>query len=348
MAAEGVALTETAVLVRTNAQLPAIEDALTRAEIGFTVRGARFFERREVREARQLMKRAGLEETGEGLSAAVERLFVERMGLDDVAAYAGTEGRERAASLELLLRIVEDLAEADPGLTIGAVLAEFDRRHEAEAAASAEGVSLLTYHRAKGLEWEAVYLPTLDEGTLPIRQAKEADEIAEERRLLYVGITRARRHLTLSSSSRKPSRFLEAFEAPRPARGRSAGGAAGRVRVLPGAPVATAAAPDERLLDALRRWRRERATADAVPAYVVFHDTTLAEIAGVRPRSLPALRRVRGMGPLKLERYGEEILAVIDGAGEAYDEARGSAEDLLDQSAPRGGRQWQRDELHDR
>jgi len=350
MAAEGVALTETAVLVRTNAQLPAIEDALTRAEIGFTVRGARFFERREVREARQLMKRAGLEETGEGLSAAVERLFVERMGLDDVAADAGSEGRERAASLELLLRIVEDLAEADPGLTIGAVLAELDRRHEAEAAASAEGVNLLTYHRAKGLEWEAVYLPALDEGTLPIRQAKEADEIAEERRLLYVGITRARRHLTLSSSSRKPSRFLEAFEVPRPARRRSASGAtsADRVRVLPGAPVATAAAPDERLLDALRRWRRERATADAVPAYVVFHDTTLAEIADLRPRSLPALRRVRGMGPLKLERYGEEILAVIDGTGEAYDEARGRAEDLLDESAPRGGRQWQRDELHDR
>jgi DNA helicase-2/ATP-dependent DNA helicase PcrA len=296
------------------------------------------------------MKRAALEETGEGLSAAVERLFVERMGLDDVAADAGSEGRERAASLELLLRIVEDLAEADPGLTIGAVLAELDRRHEAEAAASAEGVNLLTYHRAKGLEWEAVYLPALDEGTLPIRQAKEADEIAEERRLLYVGITRARRHLTLSSSSRKPSRFLEAFEVPRPARRRSASGAtsADRVRVLPGAPVATAAAPDERLLDALRRWRRERATADAVPAYVVFHDTTLAEIADLRPRSLPALRRVRGMGPLKLERYGEEILAVIDGTGEAYDEARGRAEDLLDESAPRGGRQWQRDELHDR
>jgi superfamily II DNA helicase RecQ len=51
-----------------------------------------------------------------------------------------------------------------------------------------------------------------------------------------------------------------------------------------------------------------------VPAYVVFHDTTLAAIADERPRSLPALRRIRGMGPMKLERYGGEILAVIDGA----------------------------------
>jgi superfamily II DNA helicase RecQ len=73
--------------------------------------------------------------------------------------------------------------------------------------------------------------------------------------------------------------------------------------------------PDDRLLEGLRRWRRERASVDGVPAYVVAHDTTLADIANARPRSLPALRRVRGMGPTKLERYGAEILAVIEGAG---------------------------------
>jgi DNA helicase-2/ATP-dependent DNA helicase PcrA len=202
------------------------------------------------------------------------------------------------------------------------VLAEFDSRQAAESAASADGVNLLTYHRAKGLEWDAVYLPALDEGVLPIRQAKEADEVAEERRLLYVGITRARRFLALSSSSRRPSRFLAALDPAKPkaarpagAGGRAAAGraAAGRVRVLPGAPIAAAVAPDERLLEALRRWRRERASEDGVPAYVVFHDTTLVEIADSRPRTLPALRRIRGMGPTKLERYGAEILAVIVG-----------------------------------
>jgi DNA helicase-2/ATP-dependent DNA helicase PcrA len=317
--AEGVAPAETAVLVRTNAQLPAIEDALTRAGIAFTVRGGRFFDRREIREALRLLRRDPPSETGDALVAAVERLFVERMGLDDVAADAGSEGRERAASLELLLSIVEDLAKADASLGIDAVLAEMDRRGAAEAEGSAGGVNLLTYHRAKGLEWDAVYLPALDEGTLPIRQAKEAEEVAEERRLLYVGITRARRFLVLSSSSRKPSRFLDAIAPPR-AGSRTAVAAARRgagVRVLPGAPIATAAAPDDSLLEALRIWRRARASADGVPAYVVFHDTTLAEIADVRPRSLPALRRVRGMGPTKLDRYGPEILAVIEGAGEA-------------------------------
>ena len=317
VSAAGVAQTETAVLVRINAQLPAIEDALTRATIGFTVRGQRFFDRREIREALHLLRRARPAETGDALVAAVEQLFVKQMGLDDVAADAGQEGRERAASLELLLGIVEDLASADPELTIDAVLAEMDRRHESEAAGSTEGVNLLTYHRAKGLEWDAVYLPAIDEGMLPIRQAKEAAEIAEERRLLYVGITRARRFLALSSSSRRPSRFLAEVEparSPRSPRSTAARGE-GRVRVLPGAPIATPVIPDDSLLEALRRWRRERAAADAVPAYVVAHDTTLAEIADVRPRSLPALRRVRGMGPAKLERYGPEILAVIEGAG---------------------------------
>src|ERR1035437_1192224 len=313
----GVAATETAVLVRMNAQLPAIEDSLTRAAIGFTVRGVRFFDRREVREARQLLRRVRPPETGGGLVGAIERLFVGKMGLDDVAADAGQEGRERAASLELLVGIVEDLANADPELTIDAVLDELDRRHAAEGAASTDGVNLLTYHRAKGLEWDAVYLPALDEGTLPIRQAKDDEEVAEERRLLYVGITRARRFLAVSSSSRKPSRFLAALDPAKPKVARPAGtggrAAAGRVRVLPGAPLPVAAAPDDRLLEALRRWRRERASEDAVPAYVVFHDTTLVEIDDSRPRTLPALRRIRGMGPVKLERYGAEILAVIKG-----------------------------------
>src|SRR5450830_1881839 len=126
VAAAGVTLTETAVLVRINAQLPAIEDALTRAGIGFNVRGRRFFDRREVREALRLLRHAQLADTGDALVSALERLFVEKMGLDDVAADAGQEGRERAASLELLIGIVTDLAAADPALTIDAVLADFD------------------------------------------------------------------------------------------------------------------------------------------------------------------------------------------------------------------------------
>jgi DNA helicase II / ATP-dependent DNA helicase PcrA len=304
VAAAGVAPAETAVLVRVNAQLPEIEAALTRAGIAFTVRGMRFFDRREIRDALHLLRRHETAATGGDLHAEIEKQFMSRLGLDDVAADAGAEERERAASLELLLGIVEDLAAANAGATLADVLAELDRRREAEAETSADGVNLLTYHRAKGLEWDAVYLPALDEGLLPIRQAKSDEEVAEERRLLYVGITRARRFLALSSSGRKQSRFLEALEPPRPKPVRT-------VRILPSAPIVGRAVADTTLLDALRAWRRERASADGVPAYVVAHDTTLIEIDDVRPHTLPALRRVKGMGPAKVERYGPEIIAIV-------------------------------------
>jgi DNA helicase-2/ATP-dependent DNA helicase PcrA len=150
---------------------------------------------------------------------------------------------------------------------------------------------LLTLHGAKGLEFEAVFIPRLEEKELPIRQAKKPGEIAEERRLFYVGLTRAKRQLALTWSG-KPSRFL------------------GELRIAAARP-ARAAEPDDPLYAALKRWRLERATADDLPAYVVFHNSTLAEIAGRRPRDLSELSTVPGVGPTKLERYGDEVLAVL-------------------------------------
>ena len=165
---------------------------------------------------------------------------------------------------------------------------------------------LLTYHRAKGLEWDAVFLPALEEGVLPIRHAKEDDEIAEERRLLYVGITRARTHLALSWAAR---RTAATPVARRPTVS---------LPLVPprGLGEATDGTGDEdgterHLLEALQLWRRERARADGVPAYVVAHDATLVEIAADRPRTRTALERVKGMGPVKVERYADEILAAV-------------------------------------
>jgi DNA helicase-2/ATP-dependent DNA helicase PcrA len=334
---EGIGAGEIAILVRINAQLPELEQALTRAGIPFRVRGQRFFERREVKEARRLLAgaAAGTGSRGRPVIATVRALLVERLGFGMDADAAGDEARERQASLELILRIVEDLASADASATIEAVVAELDRRDAEEAAGSATGVNLLTYHRAKGLEWDAVFLPALEEGLLPIRQAKEPAAIEEERRLLYVGITRARRHLALSwaarrvgqagkEGNRKPSRFLDALEGER-GRARTAApgtstGVAGRIAALEplsGASTGTAGGDAERqLLEALQRWRRDRARADAVPAYVVAHDAMLFAIAEARPQSITALSRVKGMGPMKLERYGEDLLAIVGRAEE--------------------------------
>ncbi|MGH2445534.1 MAG: HRDC domain-containing protein [Candidatus Limnocylindria bacterium] len=154
---------------------------------------------------------------------------------------------------------------------------------------------------------DAVFLPQLEEGTLPIRQsASEADALAEERRLLYVGITRARRHLVLSwalGSRARPSRFIAEL---RP-------GAVARPRGRPsdGSASFDLSAADEPLLQRLIEWRRERARTDGVPAYVVADNKTLAAIAVQRPSDEVELLGVAGIGQRKVATYGEEILTLV-------------------------------------
>jgi DNA helicase-2/ATP-dependent DNA helicase PcrA len=295
----GMAPSEIAVLVRINAQLPPIEEALTRASVPYTVRGQRFYQRNEVREARRLLRGAEIAATGNALVVALRDLFKKRLGYEADAETVGEDARERAASLDLLLTIAADLVEANADAGAADLTAELDKRDAAEADAQGVGVNLSTYHRAKGLEWDAVFLPQVDEGTLPIRQAKTDEQVAEERRLLYVGVTRARTHLAISSS-RKPSQFLAEM---RPQ----------ILRIIPqaGGPAPRADSANTGLLEALQLWRRDRAKRDGMPAYVIAHDSTLHEIAAARPTTVAALRRVKGMGPVKLDTYGAEILAVI-------------------------------------
>jgi ATP-dependent DNA helicase RecQ len=79
-------------------------------------------------------------------------------------------------------------------------------------------------------------------------------------------------------------------------------------------PAIRTAAPadvDEGLVERLRGWRLERSQEDAVPAYVVLHDTTLRELAAVRPRTRGELAGIKGLGPMKVERYGDDLLAVL-------------------------------------
>jgi DNA helicase-2/ATP-dependent DNA helicase PcrA len=322
----GTPATEVAVLVRINAQVPPIEAALTKARIPFRVRGQRFFERPEVRDALRLLRRlatgAGAADAPRGsqLLAALDARLRADLGFEGDTASGpslggGAEARERTANLALVLEIAGEAVAARHDIDVAGLAADFDARAAAEAEGSGDGVNLLTFHRAKGLEWDAVLLPQLEEGTLPIRQADSDEEIAEERRLLYVGLTRARRHLSLSwaerrEARRRPSRFLAALE-DRPARS----SAAGRVTVLPGAPMnagraARARDDDSPLMAALREWRTTTARSDGVPAYVVAADALLIEIADRRPTTMPALGRIKGIGPSKLARYGEEILEI--------------------------------------
>jgi DNA helicase-2/ATP-dependent DNA helicase PcrA len=324
--AEQVAAGEIAILVRMNAQLAPLEEALTRAGIAYQVRGIRFYERREIVAAVAALRRAKLEAVGTALADAIRSLLASELGHDSSEppeAARGDDARERAAALETFLSIVDERVAADPETDADAILAEMRRRAAHEKEGSANGVNLLTYHRAKGLEWDAVILPMLEDGSLPIRQAiDDPAALAEERRLFYVGITRARRMLHISWADRREtrgrdarrqrSRFLDGL-VPAPPRH--------VIRHADGfkAPSPRRSPDQDPLLAALRTWRTERAREDAVPAFVVFHDTTLAAIADLRPASLAALRRVAGVGPTKLDRYGEEILAVISADGALQD-----------------------------
>ena len=336
--AEGVPASEIAVLLRMNAQLAPIEAGLTRAGIPYQVRGIRFFDRPEVRGAIDLVRRGAssgsLVATGPGLASEIRSMWAAKLGYQadeegsgGATGRAGDEARERTAALDTLLDILAGQLGSDSGLGAEAYLSELDRRRAAERAGSADGVNLLTYHRAKGLEWDAVALPMLEDGSLPIRQALDDEALeAEERRLFYVGLTRARVHLAISwaaeretrgrTSRRLPSRFLAELR-PRPAQrvvqmpDRFEEEQQRRRSVRSVASAGADPADDDPLMAALRAWRTSRAREDAVPAYVVFHDQTLAAIAEVKPATLAGLRRIKGIGPAKLDTYGDEILEVV-------------------------------------
>jgi ATP-dependent DNA helicase RecQ len=72
------------------------------------------------------------------------------------------------------------------------------------------------------------------------------------------------------------------------------------------------------VFQALREWRWEIAKEHGVPAYTVFHDSTLRELSGALPRSLDDLRSISGIGAKKVERYGSALLSVIQRAGKAH------------------------------
>ena len=190
-----------------------------------------------------------------------------------------------------LQRLVDLAREFDDGSRTVADFAT-DLRRGWPTGARGRGVHLLTYHRAKGLEFDAVFLPRLEENELPARQSAWSDALlAEERRLLYVGHDAREAPLSLTWAG-KPSRFLRELG----------------VDLDPPKPKEDELPPAYR---ALKDWRKQRATADGVPAYVVFHDRTLAEIAVRRPTHGRELAEVAGVGPTKLERYGEAVLDTL-------------------------------------
>ncbi|MFF3640182.1 ATP-dependent DNA helicase UvrD2 [Streptomyces sp. NPDC002564] len=240
--ADGVPASEIAVLFRTNSQSEIYEQALADAGVPYQLRGAeRFFERTEVREAGAALRGAArfggndsLLDDVVDLPSQVRAVLSTKGWTTEPPAGSGAV-RDRWESLAALVRLAEDFARAKPGATLADLVGELDERANAQHAPTVEGVTLASLHAAKGLEWDAVFLVGLAEGMMPITYAKTDEQIEEERRLLYVGVTRARVHLSLSWAlsrspggrpSRRPSRFLDGLR-PGSGAGSAARAAAG-------------------------------------------------------------------------------------------------------------------------
>ncbi|WUA72599.1 ATP-dependent DNA helicase UvrD2 [Streptomyces longwoodensis] len=269
----GVPASEIAVLFRTNGQSETYEQALADAGIPYQLRGAeRFFDRPEVRKAGIALRGAArFGGNDSALEDAVDlpsqvRAVLSGEGWTPQPPAGSGAVRERWESLAALVNLAHDFAAAKPDATLADLVAELDERAGAQHAPTVQGVTLASLHSAKGLEWDAVFLVGVAEGMMPITYARTDEQIEEERRLLYVGVTRARERLHVSWAlsrapggrpNRRPSRFLDGL---RPGSGTTAGrspaGAAGGIERGPaGTPTASAPAVPRRTQRAPARCR---------------------------------------------------------------------------------------------
>jgi len=349
--ASGMPPREIAVLYRINAQSEPYEEALGERGIATVLQGSeRFFDRPDVRQAITLIRgaaRAGTDPTDASLASQVEAVL-SSIGYSPTRPSGAGAVAEKWANLNRLVTLASDLGARDIDSDLATLVTELDERAAAAHVPDAEAVTLASLHAAKGLEWQAVFIVGLVEGTLPIVHATTPVAIEEERRLLYVGVTRAKTHLTLSWSrarasatwgSRTPSRFLGELPDPGAAstplivaggqpRGERKRAAPAKCRVCGKSLVtgeertmmrcrACPADIDEDVFARLRDWRLTESKRRSVPAYVVFTDATLKALAERRPTDDEALRAIPGIGKAKFDDYATTLFALI--AGEHVD-----------------------------
>jgi DNA helicase-2/ATP-dependent DNA helicase PcrA len=316
-----------AILVRINSATARFERELQAVGIPYTVRGsARFMQRPEVKRAVSLL-RVAAKQPGSGDIAERVAAALEPVGYTPTPPL-GQAQREEWESLAALV----GLARSHDSLE--AMVADLDERAENDDAPVAAAVTLASLHSAKGLEWDAVFMPGLHEGGLPLRYQGEMVDVEEERRLFYVGVTRARDILELSYAqagsrreNRQPSRFLPEGHRPQPVAKRAAAKAPGcRVcgkRLAAGLERARgtcSACPSDvpaELFEDLRGWRsrvvaqRRAATGKAIPAFLVATDAVLVGIARARPADRKALASVKGIHKSVVAEHADELLEIV-------------------------------------
>ena len=361
MVSAGTPASQIAVLFRTNAQSEAYESALADAGVAYVLRGGeRFFARKEVRTAILLMRGGARADDGSKPLGELVRDVITGAGWTHQAPTSGGAMRDRWESLQALAALADSFAAARGSARLPELVRELDARAAAQHSPTVQGVTLASLHAAKGLEWDVVFMVGCSDGLIPISMAEGPEAVAEERRLMYVGLTRARSVLRLSwagarnpggRAGRRPSRFLDQAAiilgdgARSSTRAKGTGDKPGKAAKSSkaatcrgcGKDLVTGATRkvgrcqdcpptyDEATFEALRSWRLMVAGEAQVPAYVVFTDATLTAIAEKRPSGRSELAMISGVGERKIERYGDDVLAILGGADPAGSTRRAAA-----------------------
>lgn len=355
----GVSPADIAILYRTNSQSEAFENALSNVGISYVIHGGqRFFEREEIRRALLILRTlagagigasaAGSDVQSDGSAATEDTPLgqivgdaVRELGWTRETPSAGGAVRETWDNLNALV----ELAHERQHLTLAQFLAEMDERIESQTAPTVDGVTLASMHASKGLEWDVVFLPGIAEGLVPISLATTPAQKQEERRLLYVAVTRARDYLHVSwakgrgdgsrRAQRRRSHLLDGIwpESGEVVQGRRVSSGVGRgvgVRdSRAGVSAGVGRAQQQRdvhaafvdkygpggvaRFEALKQWRAQCARGLSKPAFAIFTDQTLRDIAAAEPKTLKQLRVIRGVGETKLEQFGGDVLRVLRG-----------------------------------
>jgi DNA helicase-2/ATP-dependent DNA helicase PcrA len=342
---------EQAVLVRTNGQAALLSEAFSTARIPHRLKGAAgLLERPEVQEALRALDRgpleAALSDLGATAAGHVDGEEILRPGegnpavprpaeADAATDPDGDDGleQERRANIGAIVRLSREYLALEPSPT-GAGMVSWIRStlRSGDGDASRDAVDIVTFHAAKGLEWAVVHLAGLEDGLVPIGHAKTPEAKAEERRLVYVAITRAERELHCSwaerrsfgsrTSDRSASPYLTTIERVIALLDRGEEPADWRAHLEKSRRTLRAddggrrhseraADQDRALVEALKSWRRRAARAADVSAFVLFDDSTLEAVAAARPSSRGELIAISGVGPVKAERFGDQVLDVV-------------------------------------
>ncbi len=326
--ADGVPWRECAVLYRTNALSPVIETALDLAGIPYHVKGAdRFWERPEVRDATMRLHR-GAQQDPHATPMSLVDAVVQAIRWSPQAPSGMGAQRERWESINSLVQMLRD-ADAERESWNAADLSDWlTERATLETPPTTGAVTLATMHASKGLEWEAVAVINVREGSVPFALSQAEPALSEERRLLHVAITRARQHLRISwptnpiRGSRSRSRFLAGLipntATPTPkqtTRTKTCQVCQGRLSTAAerklGRHLECVVPYDENLLAALKSWRLAKATQLSQPAFVIFTDATLQAVAEAVPTNRTELLSISGIGTVKADRYGDEVLSLV-------------------------------------